>query len=1007
MREFIDATIKVFAVLFAVAAGLAIGIALVLVIEIRDVRADEVPLPDDLKAAETVYRSDGPEAALPEFQRLAAKYGDSGDRRAEGVAIRFIGEIQWRLGDFDNAEQNLLQALSVSAEVGDRSQQARVLNVLGLLEWDRGNLEQALTYFTQAGDLAEAIDDQRMVGALLNNSSLVHDERGEYLDSLAQYREALAHYEGIDFPRGRGDTLGNIGGVYLLLGQYREALGYYRQALEISEQLESVTSMSQDHGNIALCLLGLGEVEESIGHFDQAIELAGQAGSKQDVAYWTRGKANALIREGHHEQGLELHRQAVAQYQAVGARTEAVEAMHDLGRLYLVLGDSASASDWFGRSLGLAREVGLERGVTLNLLALGDLQVRQQLPEEAAALYGQAWQRAQAAGEANLAAESLLRLADTHREQGQLPEAQQEASQALEISKRIESPYGMAEAQYQLAELDRLQSELHPALVHYGSALDALPDIPDPELAWRIHYGKGLALADLDELQPAIAELRQAIVFIETVRDRLSEQRFRSGYVQDKYEVYVDLVRLQMRTGANADAFATAERLRARSYRDLLESSEAPPMAGAEQQRAAELIERIRRLRRVLNEESRLPTGQQRRPAISVYTAELLAAEEEYEALLESGLQAGPSGPARPPSYEAVRTRLANGEALVEYVVAEDSVLTFVLTAEDLQAVSSPLGRDDLSSKVELLRDLLRRPESDRWQRPALSLSQALIEPIRTSGALSGTSYIYLVPHGILNYLPFAVLPSGEDGETPLVDQFTLAYLPTAEALLDVKFEPRGEERLLAMAPERSRLKHASEEASRVFELFDAKSRLLVGEAATESLFKDVAGDFDVVHLATHGYFNKVNPMLSGLELEADDDNDGLLELHEILGLHLHADLVTLSACETGLGSGHFAEIPAGDDFVGLTRAFLSAGSEAVMATLWEVDDASTADLMAQFYTRLHAPAGAPDKAGALAEAQRRMQATKKYHHPYYWAPFVLVGASGQQAAVITKSAGV
>ena len=154
-----------------------------------------------------------------------------------------------------------------------------------------------------------------------------------------------------------------------------------------------------------------------------------------------------------------------------------------------------------------------------------------------------------------------------------------------------------------------------------------------------------------------------------------------------------------------------------------------------------------------------------------------------------------------------------------------------------------------------------------------------------------------------------------------------------------------------------------------------------------------------MLHFATHAYFNKHNPLLSGLELEADDQNDGLLEVHEILGLELDAQLVTLSACQTGLGSGWFNQIPAGDDFVGLTRAFLFAGSAAVLASLWEVDDHSTVDLMEGFYQHFGAPEAESDQANALAQVQREMRSSKKFSHPFYWAPFVLVGQHDRNAA--------
>ena len=126
------------------------------------------------------------------------------------------------------------------------------------------------------------------------------------------------------------------------------------------------------------------------------------------------------------------------------------------------------------------------------------------------------------------------------------------------------------------------------------------------------------------------------------------------------------------------------------------------------------------------------------------------------------------------------------------------------------------------------------------------------------------------------------------------------------------------------------------------------------------------------------------------MELEGDSREDGRLEVHEILNMRLNARLVTLSACETALGSGYFAEVPAGDEFVGLTRAFLFAGSSAVLASLWEVNDRSTLELMRGFYQRILRSGNAE----SLAAAQRTMlRQDGRYRHPYFWAPFVLVGS--------------
>jgi CHAT domain-containing protein len=287
----------------------------------------------------------------------------------------------------------------------------------------------------------------------------------------------------------------------------------------------------------------------------------------------------------------------------------------------------------------------------------------------------------------------------------------------------------------------------------------------------------------------------------------------------------------------------------------------------------------------------------------------------------------------------------------------------------------------------------LQQRDHDRWSRPAARLAEVLLEPVRREGWLEGVEHLYLVPHGMLNYLPFALLPYGPDaGADLLIERFSVSYLPTAALLSGREKQLSMPRSMLALAQARSRLRHAPQEADLLANLFSPHATSLTGLAATETAFREQAAGYQLLHLATHGYFNKLNPLLSGLELEADADNDGLLEVHEILELRLNSELITLSACQTGMGSGFFAEIPAGDDFVGLTRAFLQAGSDSVLATLWEVNDRTTVDLMESFYMRLEESGANGDKAVALADAQRALRASEHFRHPYYWAPFVLVG---------------
>ena len=233
-----------------------------------------------------------------------------------------------------------------------------------------------------------------------------------------------------------------------------------------------------------------------------------------------------------------------------------------------------------------------------------------------------------------------------------------------------------------------------------------------------------------------------------------------------------------------------------------------------------------------------------------------------------------------------------------------------------------------------------------------------------------------------------------------LIDRYTVVYLPAAAALLRQPSGADAARSLLAVAPSRGGLRHTPEEARAIGALFQPNARTLIGGEATEGRFKQLAGDYRVLHLATHGYFNKASPLLSGLELEPSRNDDGMLRVHEILDLPLHADLVTLSACDTALGSGYFAEIPIGDEFVGLNRAFLAAGSASVMATLWQVDDRASVSLMKQFYGHLSESGNDRNAANALALAQRALRRSPQLGHPYYWAAYVVVGQINSKVEV-------
>jgi CHAT domain-containing protein len=452
-------------------------------------------------------------------------------------------------------------------------------------------------------------------------------------------------------------------------------------------------------------------------------------------------------------------------------------------------------------------------------------------------------------------------------------------------------------------------------------------------------------------------------------------------------------VRVLLALNRPGDAFAFAERLRAQSYFESIAAG--PVRAGDPSARRAEaeLGARIRHLQQALQEERNRPGDQRRGEALIAYSTELDAAERAYGAFLDSLRQSDPRQAAaralETPTVGLVQQRLPAGAALVEYVSGDDGLAVFVVTRSALQARMLPVTHADLVSRVELLRDLLARPGSDRWRQPAAGLYERLIAPIRAAGWLDGVSQLIVAPHGVLHYVPFAALVAGPPAARFLVEDFALTLVPAAAALADSRRRAAAPGSILAAAPARSRLRFAAAEARGVAASAGEDGVALIGTAATESAFKQQAARYRIVHLATHGRFNRVNPLLSGIELESDAGNDGDLQVFEILGLALDAELVTLSACETALGAGLAADVPPGEEFVGLTRAFLTAGSRAVLASLWDIDDRATTAFMTGYYGR----ARQQPFAVALAGAQRAAIAGGGADsHPARWASFVIVG---------------
>lgn len=519
-----------------------------------------------------------------------------------------------------------------------------------------------------------------------------------------------------------------------------------------------------------------------------------------------------------------------------------------------------------------------------------------------------------------------------------------------------------------LAETGRAQ-EARPVI----ERLLALPQTRhNGELYWMLLDERAkLAAADGNPAL-ALASLREAIDTVEQQRASINTEASKIGFVGDKEGLYARAIALALAQGEQALAYELMERAKSRALVDLLAGRAAggEPALRARDPGADQALLAYRRASEEAAVQLPLEAGaapNRARAAAAAQAAQLKKQDPALASLV--------SVDALPLSE--VRGHLKPRETLVEYHLHGEQLVIMAVTADKVASAVQPAA--GLEGQVRRLREAIVAREDTTSL--AGALYARLLAPV---AALVEGRDLVLVPAGILHYLPFAAL---HDGKDRLLAAHGLRFLPSASVQKYLPAPRRTPlQRMLVLGnPDLGDpsldLPSAQQEAELLGRLVP-DSTVLLRAQASESRLRELAGGHRYLHLAAHGQFRSANPLASRLALAADAANDGNLSVADIYGLRLDADLVTLSACETGL---HRAMN--GDDLIGMTRGFLYAGSSNIVASLWEVDDAATAELMQAFYRALLA--GEPKRA-ALRQAQLALRA--RFPDPLHWAAFYLTG---------------
>ena len=867
------------------------------------------------------------------------------------------------------------QALPVFLALNDVSSARACYFLAGFINHVSGELPKALEYYGRALALSKQLGDKANEGVLLNNTGGVYDILGEPQKALEYYRQALALYSTEKDRAVRADTLNNIGVIYYNLSQPQKALDYYNQSLTIKKEIGDPAKVANTLTNIGNVQTILGEPKHALEYLQQALELWRKA---KDI----RGEANTLhylgythAAMGEMKKALDYYNQALPLRRTAGDRRGEAATLASIAVVLNSMGDRQKAMEFDQQALELQRKINDRRSEALTVEHIGYLHLLSRDFDRARKYYNDALSLSQAVKDKRIEANALQGLARIDREGGDLAAARKHIEAAIA---NIEAVRGQIDTQMRASYL----GVKHDAYQFYI------------DLLMRMHRSNPAEGNDATALK--ISEQAHARSLLDILTE--AQVNVRQG---------VDPALLERERALSQQINAKAER----QIQALGQNAE---------KRAASLNRDIS----ALNDEY-----QQVQVAIR-------KASPAYAALTQP----------QPLGVKEIQAQLDQGTMLLEYSLGEERSYVWAVTQSSLKVYELP-GREPIEKAARLVYGLLTaRGESrsgenieakreriagaDLQLRNAITeLSKMVLGPVSSE---LGAERLVIVADGALQYVPFAAL-SVVSGR-PLILDHEIASLPSASALaiqrqglrdrkpapnavaviadpvfsvLDERLGVRSKTKQVQLAGPANtriiehladnsglairRLKFTRQEADQILaEAPRGKNLRAVDFKANRAIATgSELSNYRYVHFATHGYIDSERPDLSAIVLSLVDEDgrpeDGFLRAREIYNLDLPAELVVLSACETGLGR----EIK-GEGLIGLTRGFMYAGARRVVVSLWNVNDRATAELMARFYQGMLREKKTP--AAALRSAQIEMSRLRPWQSPYYWSAFVLQG---------------
>jgi CHAT domain-containing protein len=860
------------------------------------------------------------------------------DHETAAVALWIAGIANITRSRFEHAVEDLDTAAKLFRSIGKPADAAQTevakLIALGLVgrydEADRTG-RAALRTFEKAGD-------QLAAGKIEMNLSNVAARRERHLAAEAFALSALRRFKKLGERSWQTMAENDLANTYSEMNDFRKAERYFAMAAESAR----AAGMRLTEAEIEA---SMGNLELFRGRSGDALRLLELSRQKYEELQMPHQTAIAELEISEVYVELNLIDEAVSTLESVVGRLRRYRLCADeargralLARLYLKVGDAANALRETRRARTLYVSENNQIGVARTELLQAEAEIK--------------------LGRAPAAIETAERATGRLRESGNL---------RLAVA-----------AKWLRGEAMRLNGRRSAARSLLSETIKDATKNEQPAVGVAAMNSLGKLALQTGDRRAAKATFRRAVGLVEKMREPIASDEFRMAFLAGQLEPFQELLKIAIDEGRLEEALLIHEAARARSLVDVVRSHRVAGRSGTISGKLDELREELNwfysRLTRAAGDET------------AKLEKEIASRERRVTQLTRQldAVAARSVGEGERLDLDQLKQLLGKQHVLIEYVAINEAISVFAVTGKGIEFVSEICREDDIRKLLEGLRfqfGTLRYggqalqtflPQLKRNAEQYLEkLYELLLTPIKSC---LNVEKLIVAPTGILNYVPFNAL---FDGGGYLVERTGISITPSARIwLLLSRKRPRRTQKALLMAYSDEAIPLAESEVHRLKRAFE-NSVVLTGGRATFSAYLENAPSADIIHLACHGRFRSDNPMFSSLHLA-----DGWITVRDISRQRLKAGLVTLSACETGL-----SEIRAGDELLGLTRGFLTAGARNMIVSLWTVSDEATSRLMTEFY-RLLQRGNAP--AASLRAAQ--IEFIRRGVHPYYWSPFISFG---------------